>query len=68
MNQQVKALRKLMVGRKLRLPVDIMFGRPDDQTKSDSTYADYVADLEEGLAHAHDFVHAHLNLSADRIK
>ena len=50
------------------MPVDIMFGRPDDQTKSDSTYANYAVDLKESLACVHVFVHAHLNLSADKMK
>ena len=59
---------KLMFGRDLRLPVDLMFGRRKDRAREGTTYSDFVVELEETLNCAHDFARMHLKFSADRMK
>ena len=52
---------KLMFGRELRLPVNVMFGRPRlTRVGESSTYYDYIVGLEETLTCAHDFARMHL--------
>ena len=59
---------KLMFGRDLRLPVDLMFGRRKNRAREGTTYSDFVVELEETLNCAHDFARMHLKFSANRMK
>ncbi len=55
---------KLMMGRDLRLPVDLLYGRPEEEHHS-SVYADA---LQERLERVHTFARAHLQMSSNRMK
>jgi hypothetical protein len=57
-----------MFGREISLPIDIMFGSPEDQRVEELTHKDYIYKLEEGLGYADEFARAHLRLSSDRMK
>ena len=56
----------LMLGRDLRLPIDLLFGRPDQEPSSSiSAYGDR---LEARLEQVHEFARDHLRLISDRMK
>jgi hypothetical protein len=55
----------LMLGRDLRLPVDLLTGRPDDKPLSEVT--DYAIDLQK-LERVHDFARNNLKLKSDKMK
>lgn len=57
---------KLMLGRDLRLPVDLLTGRPDNEPLSEAT--DYAIDLQEKLERVHDFARNNLKLKSDKMK
>ena len=57
---------KLMLGWNLRLPVDLLTGRPDDEPSSQTT--DYALDLQERLERVHNFARNHLKLKSDKMK
>ena len=55
-----------MLGRDLRLPVDLLTGRPHDEPVSQTT--DYAMDLQEKLEKVHNFARNNLRLKSDRMK
>ena len=55
-----------MLGRDLRLPIDLIYGRPD-QEPSGSTSV-YSGDLEARLEQMQEFARSHLKLVSDRMK
>ena len=57
---------RVMLGRDLKLPVDLCFGRPDEEPIK-STY-DYVVTLQKKLERIHHFARAHQNLMTERMK
>ena len=57
---------KLMLGRDLRLPVDLLTGRPNDEPLSEVT--DYAIDLQEKLERVHNFARENLKLRSDKMK
>ena len=56
----------MMFGRDLRLPVDLLFGRPEEEPSTVAT--DYVDALQGRLEQIHEFVRPHLKLQSDRMK
>ena len=57
---------RVMLGRDLKLPVDLCFGQPEEEPIK-STY-DYVVTLQEKLERIHHFARAHQNLMTERMK
>ncbi len=55
---------RLMFGRDLRLPVDLLYGRPEE--RENTTH--YVEALQEKLDKVHDFARERIKLSSDRMK
>ncbi len=56
---------RIMFGRDLRLPVDLQFGRPEEEPSPATKYA--VA-LQEKIERVHDFARVHLRMMSDRAK
>ena len=56
----------MMKGRDLRLPVDLLFGRPEKEPTRLAT--DYADDLQQRLEKVHEFVRPQLQLVSDRMK
>ena len=57
---------KLMMGRELTLPVDLTFGRPEEEEPQ--TTVEYTNALHERLERVHDFARNHLKLVTDRMR
>ena len=57
---------RLMMGRELRLPIDLAYGRPREEQPTQGT--DYVKDLQERLENVHHFARCHLSVMSDRMK
>ena len=55
---------KLMLGRDLRLPVDLIYGCPEE--KQPATF--YVKTLQERMERVHTFAQQHMKLASDRMK
>ncbi|KAL5018859.1 hypothetical protein ScPMuIL_004581, partial [Solemya velum] len=55
---------KMMFGREINLPIDLVFGRPEKELQNSET--EYACDLEENLTIIRDF--ARLQLSSDAMK
>ena len=55
-----------MMGRELRLPLDLTYGRPDDHLQQCTT--EYGQTLQENIEIAHDFSRKKLELSASKMK
>jgi hypothetical protein len=55
---------KLMFGRELRLPCDLLFGVPPDK---ELPTTDYATDLMDHLHDIHNYVRQHLKLEIDRM-
>ena len=57
---------QLMLGRSLRLPIDLHLGRPEDEVSQHvSTYAD---ELQAKMERVHEFARLHLQLRSDQMK
>lgn len=56
---------KILFGRELRLPCDLVFGSPDDGTTNVEDYAD---ELKERLLEIHKTVRSKIALASDRMK
>ena len=54
---------RMMLGRELKLPIDLLFGRPDGEP--DQTATDYVRELQARLERVHDFARSHLQVMSD---
>ena len=57
---------KMMLGRELKLPIDLMFGRPEEELPQTAT--DYTSALQERLERVYDFARAHLRVASDKMK
>ena len=57
---------RLMMGRELRLPLDLTYGRPDDHLRQCTT--EYGQTLQENIETAHEFARKKLELTASRMK
>ena len=57
---------KLMMGRELKLPIDLIFGRPEEEPPQ--TVTDYANMLHERLERVHHFAHHHLQLMSNKMK
>jgi len=57
---------KLMMGRELKLPIDLIFGRPEEEPPQ--TVTDYANMLHERLERVHHFAHDHLQLMSNKMK
>lgn len=55
----------VIFGRNIKLPGDLLFGKPKDKN---IPVADYVKKLEERLEDIHQFTRQHINLVSDRMK
>jgi hypothetical protein len=56
---------KMVFGRELRLPCDLMFRAPPDKGQSEMNYA---ADVDERLRDTHYFARQHLKVASDGMK
>ena len=57
---------KIMLGRDLRLPVDLLFGRPECEPTNHAS--DYIKALQEKLKRFYDFTRGHLKVKSDKMK
>ncbi|CAG2253617.1 unnamed protein product [Mytilus edulis] len=57
---------KMMYGREINLPVDLLFGKSPDSPKS--SISDFVNDLEHTLLTVHEFARTNLNVASDVMK
>jgi len=57
---------KLMMGRELTLPIDLIFGRPEEEPPQ--TVTDYANMLHERLERVRHFAHDHLQLMSNKMK
>ena len=57
---------KMMLGRELKLPVDLIFGRPEEEILQ--TPVEYVLTLQERLERVHGFARAHLREMSNKMK
>ena len=57
---------QLMMGRDLRLPIDLLIGRPEDEVPQHaSTYAE---ELQERLERVHNYARTHMKFRSDSMK
>lgn len=56
----------MMMGRDLRLPIDLIFGRPREEPSPLAT--DYADSLQRKLEQIHDFARPQLKMQSDRMK
>lgn len=56
----------MMMGRDLRLPIDLIFGRPEEEPPALAT--GYAESLQERLELVHRFVRPHMEMQSDRMK
>lgn len=56
---------KMLFGRELRLPCDLLFGRPPDAPSSPE---DYVCELQERLECVHEFARNRINIATEKMK
>jgi hypothetical protein len=56
---------RLVFGRELRLPCDLLFGEPADKERPTT---DQAADLVDHLHDIHNYARQHLKLASDRMK
>ena len=57
---------KMMLGRELKMPIDLMFGRPEDEPPQTAT--SYASVLQERLERVHEFARGHMQLMSNRMK
>ena len=57
---------RMMLGRDLKLPVDLCFGRPEEEPIESTS--DYVTTLQEKLVRIHHFACEHQSLMSERMK
>ncbi|CAC5392819.1 unnamed protein product [Mytilus coruscus] len=57
---------RMMYGREINLPVDLLFGKSPDGPKS--SFSDFVNDLEHTLLTVHEFARTNLNFASDVMK
>ena len=60
------SLARLMFGRELKLPIDLLYGRPIEDRPNGIT--PYAEDLLQILDDIHDFAQKRLELASDRMK
>ena len=56
----------LMLGRDLSLPIDLHFGRPEDEAPASTTA--FAEELEKRLEHVHEFARRNLKVAIDKMK
>ena len=57
---------KMMFGREINLPIDLLLGKPEKEIVNNAT--EFAYDLEDKLEKIHEFARENLNLSSERIK
>ncbi|CAC5382342.1 unnamed protein product [Mytilus coruscus] len=57
---------RMMYGREINLPVDLLFGKSPDGPKS--SISDFVNDLEHTMLTVHEFARTNLNFASDAMK
>ena len=57
---------KLMLGRDLRLPIDLIYGRPEEEPAQ--TVTDYAISMQEKVEHVHNFAREHIRMMSDKMK
>ncbi|XP_053378447.1 uncharacterized protein LOC128548091 [Mercenaria mercenaria] len=58
----------LAIGREVRLPADVIFGRKDMNAEETPSYACYIEDLKDNLHSAHEVARRYLKNNAKRSK
>ena len=59
---------RLLFGREIRLPIDLAFGRPQEEAPSLSYTSGYVQNLQESLEEIHRYARQHIEIKSDRMK
>ena len=57
---------RMMLGRELKMPIDLMFGRLEDEPPQTAT--NYASMLQEQLERVHEFARGHMQLMSNRMK
>ena len=57
---------QLMMGRDLRLPIDLLIGRPEEEVSQ--VHSTYAEDLQARLERVHSFARTHMQLRSDSMK
>ena len=57
---------KLMLGRDLKLPIDLIYGRPEEEPAQ--TVTKYAAAMQEKVEQVHKFAREHIKMMSDKIK
>ena len=57
---------QLMMGHDLRLPIDLLIGRPEEEVRH--VHSTYAEDLQARLEQVHSFARTHMQLRSDFIK
>ena len=58
---------RMMMGREIRLPIDLLFGNPPDELVQ-TLETEYIQDLQERLHLGHKWARVHLKRGAERQK
>lgn len=57
---------KLMLGRDLKLPIDLIYGRPEEEPAQTAT--NYAASMQEKVELVHKFAREHIKMMSDKMK
>ena len=57
---------KLMLGRDLSLPIDLIYGRPKEEPVQSIT--EYANSMQEKVERVHNFAHEHIKMMSDKMK
>ena len=57
---------KMMLGRELKMPIDLLFGKPENEPPQTAT--NYASTMQERLERVHEFARGHMQLMLNRMK
>ena len=57
---------KLMLGRDLKMPIDLIFGRPEEEPSK--TVTEYANSMQEKVEQVHNFAREHIKMMSDKMK
>ena len=58
----------MMLGREVRLPVDLLYGRPPNTTNDNKLLPEYIAKQAEHIEKVHEFARANLQIASESQK
>lgn len=59
---------RMMYGREINLPVDLLFGKPSVETGTNKNVSEYISDIENVILSIHEFARDRLSFSSDVMK